>query len=382
MEHFFATCPRGLENLLIDELLTIGAKGAEAVPGGAKFSGDWRTCYLANLWSRIATRILWQIARAPYRDEKDIYKLAHAVPWPSHFSVRRTLRVHLTAIRSPLKSLDFATLKIKDAICDRFRDSIGSRPNVDTQAPDVRVHAFINDKEATLYLDTSGEPLYKRGFKFASVEAPIKENLAAGILKLMGWRADIPLLDPMCGSGTFLLEASLMAHDVAPGLGRKFGFFRLDHFDQSLWQHVLKQAEERRQPVQEPALWGSDISQDQVERARQNLAAAGMHEYVRLERADILERPAPAASGMLVANPPYGVRLEDAEKLAAFYPELGSALKKRFSGWYCYFLSSDLQMPKLIGLKATKRTPLFNGALECRLFEFRMVAGSMRKQRA
>lgn len=382
MERFFATCPRGLENLLINELSAIGATQVGAVPGGVSFSGDWRTCYLANLWSRIATRILWQVAHTPYQNEKDIYQLARDVPWPEYFPVRRTIRVHLTAIHSPLKSLDFATLRIKDAICDRFRDSTGSRPDVDTHAPDVRIHAFLSDKEATLYLDTSGEPLYKRGFKFASVEAPIKENLATGILKLAGWQPGVPLLDPMCGSGTFLLEASLMAHDVAPGLGRKFGFFRLDHFDHGLWQRIVLQAEERKQPATEQALWGSDISQDQVGRARQNLAAAGMHECVKLERADILERSAPADSGILVANPPYGVRLEDAEKLAAFYPELGNALKKRFSGWGCYILSSDLQMPKLIGLKATKRTPLFNGALECRLFEFRMVAGSMRKERA
>ena len=381
MEHFFATCPRGLEAQLAEELAAAGATQIETVAGGVGFSGDWETCYRTNLWSRIATRILWRVAHGPYKREEDIYRLAHDVPWHERFAVRRTLRVYMTAIRSPLKSLDFITLRIKDAVCDRFRAETGERPSVDTAEPNVRIHAFLSDREATLYLDTSGEPLYKRGFKYASVEAPLKENLAAGILRLAGWQPGIPLLDPMCGSGTFLLEAGLMAHDIAPGLARKFGFSRLDNFDATLWQKLLTEAEARRQPIVPQPIFGSDISKDQVERARQNLAAAGMHECVRLECADLLKRNAPAPEGVLVANPPYGVRLEEAERLAALYPALGDALKQRFAGWRCYFISADPQMPKLIGLKATKRTPLFNGALECRLLEYRIIAGSMRRQK-
>jgi putative N6-adenine-specific DNA methylase len=381
MENFFATCPRGLEGQLAEELTAAGARRTEAVPGGVGFEGGWETCYRANLWSRIATRILWRITHGPYKREEDIYRLAHAVPWHERFAVRRTLRVYMTAIRSPLKSLDFTTLRIKDAICDRFRAETGERPSVDTADPNVRIHAFLSDREATLYLDTSGEPLYKRGYKYASVEAPLKENLAAGILQLAGWQPGTPLLDPMCGSGTFLLEAAMMAHDIAPGLARKFGFFRLSNFDAALWQKLLTEAEGRKKPLVPQPIFGSDISQDQVERARQNLAAAGLHECVRLECADLLQRTPPAPEGVLVANPPYGVRLEETERLAVFYPRLGDALKQRFAGWRCYFLSADPQMPKLIGLKATKRTPLFNGALECRLLEYRIIAGTMRRQK-
>lgn len=381
MEHFFATCPRGLEAQLAGELGAAGATRTEAVPGGVGFAGSWETCYRANLWSRIATRILWRVAHGPYKREEDIYRLAHGVPWHERFAVRRTLRVYMTAIRSPLKSIDFITLRIKDAVCDRFRAETGERPSVDTAEPNVRIHAFLTDSEATLYLDTSGEPLYKRGYKYASVEAPLKENLAAGILQLAGWQPGSPLLDPMCGSGTFLLEAALMAHDIAPGLARKFGFFRLDNFDAALWQKLLTEAEGRKKPVVPQPIFGSDVSQDQVERARQNLAAAGMHECVRLECADMLVRAAPAPEGVLVANPPYGVRLEEAERLAAFYPKLGDALKQRFAGWRCYFISADPQLPKLIGLKASKRTPLFNGALECRLLEYKIIAGQMRRQK-
>jgi putative N6-adenine-specific DNA methylase len=381
MENFFATCPRGLEARLAAELAEIGAAHVEAVAGGVGFAGSWETCYRANLWSRLATRILWRVAHGAYKREEDIYRLAHAVPWHERFAVRRTLRVYMTAIRSPLKSLDFTTLRIKDAVCDRFRAETGERPSVDTAEPDIRIHAFLTDREATLYLDTSGEPLYKRGYKYASVEAPLKENLAAGILLLSGWQPGTPLLDPMCGSGTFLLEAALMAHDIAPGLARKFGFFRLADFEAALWQKLITEAETRRQPAQPQAIFGSDISPDQVERARQNLAAAGLHDSVQIECADLLERTPPAAEGVLVANPPYGVRLEEQEKLAAFYPKLGDALKQRFAGWRCYFISADPQLPKLIGLKASKRTPLFNGALECRLLEYKIIAGPLRRQK-
>ncbi len=379
MEHFFATCPRGLEGQLAEELTATGATQIDAVPGGVGFTGNWEVCYRANLWSRIATRILWRVAHGPYKREEDIYGLAHGVPWHERFAVRRTLRVYMTAIRCPLKSIDFITLRIKDAVCDRFRAETGERPSVDTAEPDVRVHAFLTDREATLYLDTSGEPLYKRGFKYASVEAPLKENLAAGILRLAGWEPGTPLLDPMCGSGTFLLEAALMAHDMAPGLKRKFGFPRLNNFDATLWQKLLTEAETRKRPFESQPIFGSDISQDQIERARQNLAAAGMHECVQLECADLLQRNPPAAEGVLVANPPYGVRLEETEWLEAFYPRLGDALKQRFAGWHCYFISADPQLPKLIGLKASRRTPLFNGALECRLLEYRIIAGPMRR---
>ncbi len=381
MEHFFATCPRGLEALLADELAALGATRTEAVPGGVGFDGSRETCYRANLWSRIATRILWRVAQGPYRNEEDIYRLAYGVDWQERFGVRRTLRVYLTAIRSPLNSLDFTTLRIKDAVCDRFRAECGERPSVDTAEPDVRIHAFLSDREATLYLDTSGDPLYKRGYKFASVEAPLKENLAAGILQLAGWRPGTALLDPMCGSGTFLLEAALIAHDIAPGLARKFGFFRLEPFDAALWQRLHDEAKARRRPAAPQPIFGSDSSVDQVERARQNLAAAGLHESVQLKQADLLDLAAPAPEGVMVANPPYGVRLEEREKLAAFYPKLGDALKRGFAGWRCYFISADTQLPKLIGLKASKRTPLFNGALECRLLEYKIVSGQMRGKR-
>jgi putative N6-adenine-specific DNA methylase len=303
--------------------------------------------------------------------------------WPELFGIDNTLRVYVTAQKSPLKSIEFATLRVKDAVCDRFRDACGRRPSVDTRNPDVRIHLFLTATDATLYLDTSGEPLYQRGHKIAKVEAPLKENLAAGILRLTGWQPGIPLLDPMCGSGTFLIEAAQISLDDAPGLSREpgeFGFERLADFDAPLWRRLKIEAAERREeaPPRLP-IWGSDIAADAVARAQQNLAHAGFDDLVSVERADLLTRAAPAPEGILVANPPYGERLGDNAELAAFYPRLGDALKKNFPGWRCYLLSADAQLPKLIGLKATRKTPLFNGNLECRLYEFGIVAGSNRK---
>ncbi len=384
MENFFAPCPRGLEALLAEDMAAAGGYEVRIVPGGVSFRGDWEACYRANLESHIATRILWRLSLGNYAGEDDIYRLALGVDWPALFDVDNTLRVYVTAQRSPLKSLEFATLRVKDGVCDRFRDAVGRRPSVDTRNPDVRIHLFLTGTEATLYLDTSGEPLYQRGHKIAKIEAPLKENLAAGILRLAGWQPGVPLLDPMCGSGTFLIEAALMSLADAPGLSREpgdFGFERLANFDAALWRRLqVEAAQGRRDPPPQLPLWGSDISADAVARTQQNLAHAGLDDLATVEQADILERLPPAAEGILVANPPYGERLGEAGELAAFYPKLGDALKRNFAGWRCYFLSADPQLPKLIGLKPSKKTPLFNGPLECRLYEFVVVAGSHRRR--
>ena len=220
----FATCPRGLEALLAAEVERLGAGAVAVTSGGVSFQADLRTVYRVNLESRIATRVLRRLDTKPYRNEKDIYELARSQHWGQWFRVSQSIRVDTTAVRSPLKSIDFATLRIKDAICDRFRDDTGSRPNVDTRAPDVRITAYLTQDSATLYLDTSGEPLYKRGYRTQSVEAPLKENLAAGIIALTGWRPEEALLDPMCGGGTLVAEAAMIGLNIEPGLGRSFCF--------------------------------------------------------------------------------------------------------------------------------------------------------------
>jgi 23S rRNA (guanine2445-N2)-methyltransferase len=379
MDKFFATCPRGLERVLAAELAQLGADSIQAVDGGVGFAGELRTCYAINLESRVASRVLWRVSEAGYGSEHDLYEAAHGIEWPRWFSPAHTIRVNVAAIKSPIKSLDFVTLRVKDAVCDVFRAARGRRPDVDTRSPDVRVHIFLTRDMATFYLDTSGEALFKRGWRSAAGVAPLRENLAAGILKLAGWSAPVPLLDPMCGSGTFLVEAAMMALDAAPGLGRAFGFEKLANFDSKAWAVLLERARARRRGTQPLPIHGSDKSGNALRRARDNLAAAGLEAAVHLKQKDILDGGPPAAAGIMVMNPPYGERLAAADELAAFYPKLGDALKQRYSGWTAYILTADLQLAKLIGLAASRRTPLYNGALECRLFEFKLVAGSMRR---
>ncbi|OGP55393.1 MAG: DNA methylase [Deltaproteobacteria bacterium GWD2_55_8] len=381
MEKFFATCPRGLEQLLAEELQQLKAENIHAVGGGVEFRGDFPLCYRANLESRIASRILWQVATDHYRSEDDIYRTTYALQWNDWFEPALTIRVNVTATRSPLRSLGFVTLKIKDAVCDKFRRLSGRRPSVDTRRPDVRIQGYLTDRGFTLYLDTTGDPLFKRGKRISAGEAPLRENLAAGVLRLAGWVPGTALLDPMCGSGTFLLEAAQIALDIAPGLGRRFAFEKLKNFAARRWRELLQQSAARQKPRGPLSIYGSDLSGEALQSARANLAAAGLKEVVSLKQANILEISAPAKEGIIVTNPPYGVRLGELQELAELYPKLGDVLKKKFSGWRAYILSADMRLPKLIRLAASRRTPLFNGPLECRLFEYKMVQGGMRRKK-
>jgi len=375
-ELFFAPCPRGLEGVLAAELAPLGATAIVPADGGVGFEGELALAYRANLESRIASRILWRVAEGSYRDEADLYTLVHDVDWKTHFQPTRTLRVDVAATRSPLQSLEFATLRVKDAVCDRLRADLAIRPSIDKRAPDVRVHAYLTDRHATIYVDTSGEPLFKRGYRRDAEDAPLRENLAAGLLALARWTPEMPFLDPMCGSGTIVAEAALLAANRAPGLARTFGFQKLAWFDGPAWQRIKQTARDRIRPAPaEPGIFASDIAAGAVGKTQSNLNGAQVGDFVVVECADMLTRAAPAATGTLVTNPPYGVRLSDQEKMAAFYPLLGDALKKNFTGWTAHFFTGDLRLPKLIHLKVAKKTPLFNGAIECRLFEFPLVAG-------
>ena len=380
-EQFFAPCPRGLETVLALELKALGAEAVKAVKGGVGFRGPFSICYTINLESRIASRVLWRVGYARYSSEKDIYEAACGVEWCDWFDANRTIRVNVSAIRSPLQSLDFTTLRIKDAVCDVFRAVTSRRPDVNTRNPDVRIHAFLTANDCTFYLDTSGEALFKRGYRGGTGEAPMRENLAAGILRLIAWQPGVALLDPMCGGGTLLTEAAMIAGDMAPGGYRRFGFEKLKVHDARAWQSLREGARTRKKTVNELAIYGSDQSSDAIDLAHENLAALGMEKGVSLNRVNVLETSPPVPSGLIVTNPPYGVRMDEEKRLAEFYSQLGNVLKKKYSGWTAYILTADMRLPKLIRLNASKRTPLFNGALDCRLFEFKLVAGSNRKPR-
>ena len=375
---FFAPCPRGLESVLCSELVQLDVREPEPLQGGVRFQGPFSLCYQVNLLTRIASRVLWTISQQPYRTEQDIYQHALSLPWPSWFSVKNRIKVHVSAHHCPLKSLEFVTLRIKDAICDHFRKATGTRPNIDTRKPDIGIHAYLDNYTITIYLDTTGVPLFKRGYRKAQGPAPLRENLAAGILHLAGWEPGDVLLDPMCGSGTFLLEAAQISGNIAPGLHRHFAFEKLSWFDQIAWSKLLKETQNIRRSIPSNTLFGSDHNTQALSSARANIQSAGFLDDITLDHVDILNVQPPHPHGLLVTNPPYGVRTGDDRELTEWYPQLGDALKRHFCGWRTFFFTSDLQLPKHIRLTASRRTPLFNGALECRLLEYSIVQGSHR----
>ncbi|MBI5936979.1 MAG: class I SAM-dependent RNA methyltransferase [Betaproteobacteria bacterium] len=393
----FAASPRGLEHELAKELAELGAESVQPGSGGVSFVGDIALAWKINLWSRLAIRVLQQVAHGRYQSEDDLYQAARALPWPEWFPLGRTIAVRTVAHRSPLKSLNFASLKIKDALCDRYRDVTGARPDVDAHNPDVPILLFLGEDSFTLYLDLTGEPLNRRGYRVQAAQAPLNENLAAGMLRLAGWTPEMPLLDPMMGGGTILLEAVLMALNIAPGLRRHFAFENLNSFDKVEWAKLRKNAQAAQLATRPLPIYGADIDPRMVWATETNLREAGLLDCVTLREADALEVQAPGKVGLIVSNPPYGVRLkpgsaatassseqgsEEDEDMAAFYRGLGDNLKQHFTGWSAYLLSADPELPQHIGLKATKRTPLFNGPLECRLYEYRLVSGQMRRKKS
>jgi len=377
---FHAACPHGLEESLARELEALGASCVPA-RGGVAFEGDLALAYRANLRSRIASRILLRLAREPYRNEDDLYRIAKAIDWTAWFGPGQTLRVDVTGSRSPLRSLNFATLRIKDAIVDMIRERTGDRPSIDTRRPDARVFAHLDEREASVYLDLSGEPLFKRGWRQRDDkgEAPLKENLAAGLLALAGWQPQQPLFDPFCGSGTILIEAAQIARGIAPGLSRRFGFERLLRFDEALWADLRAQAQGEMQAGREarPAIFGADIDPAAIAQARANAQRAGLgDDAIGFAVADCRQLEPPTDTpGTIVCNPPYGERIDvaggdyDATMLA-----LGQRLKAGFGGWEAWVLSGDRQLPRRLRIREKRKFPLYNGPIDCRLFGFELFA--------
>jgi putative N6-adenine-specific DNA methylase len=396
MSHsYFCPCPRGLEAALAEELGEIGQHSStlkvhNQVPGGVHCSGQLSDAYRINLHSRIASRVLMRMGHASYATENDIYDLALSREWEDWFSVDHTIRVDVTAVKSPLRSLEFATLKIKDAICDRFRDQFGKRPSVDTKTPDMRIVGFLDARNFTLYLDTSGEALFKRGWREETGDAPLRENLAAGLLRVSGWQPGMALFDPMCGSGTILIEAAQILAGIPPGARRHFAFEKFHDFKPAAWLALKTDFKPNPMPAA-PTIFGSDISGDMVEMTRHNLRSAGILFEVPLKQIEAQEvKPPSEVPGIMLTNPPYGERIGvrgdstmPADEMSiSFYSAFGTTLKQRFAGWKVFLFTADLNLPKLLRLKEARKTPFFNGALECRLFRFDMVAGFNRREEA
>lgn len=442
----FLPCAAGVEPLLADEVRAIlnnarahrAAISVEPGRGGVRLIGSPASAMRLHLESRLAPRVLWQVAEGEYRNEHDLYDLAREVRWPDWISNRQTLRVDTTAVRSPLQSLHFAGLRVKDAVCDVMRDATGARPDVDPRHADLSLVLHLHEQHATLYVDLSGEALFKRGWREVQGEAPLKETLAAAMLAAAGWQGreeDGALLDPCCGAGTIAIEAAQIACGIAPGLQRSFAFERLAPFraEAAAWAEMKAEVRAR---VHAPAVQvhTGDVSFRMTDFATRNAERAGVAHAITFKTADALQRPAPAEHGVLMLNPPYGERIdakgsgsesalarrrdsgrrsqaiEQRESLhgrdpeqslergwgsredagaregfegggtsQTFFTGLATHWKRHYAGWTAWVLSPDAKLPQAMRLKESRRVPMWNGPIECRLFRFDLVAGSNRR---
>ncbi len=392
----FLPCPRGLEGTLADEVAEIAAAtGSDTLtvessgPGGVQARGGLRDVMRLNLHTRIASRVLLLAASRVCADADAIYQLTRGLAWERWFGPDHSLRVDVTAERSPLPSIKFAALRVKDGICDRLRDLTGRRPDVDTAQPDVRVHLHLAESTALLYLDTSGEPLFKRGWRSEHGAAPLKEHLAAGLLRLAGWQPEDVLFDPMCGAGTIVIEAAQMAARRAPGLDRRFGFERLAGFDPAEWAALREQARQQIEPLTPGQFFAADIDPAQVRMTLDNARRAGADGAIAAHSGDVVDAQPPVDAAALppgrrawlFSNPPYDQRIAaQGAQADDFAAALSRTLKTRFAGWQAALLTADLHWDRALRLKPRRRIVAFNGAIECRLMLFDLIAGSARGQ--
>jgi putative N6-adenine-specific DNA methylase len=450
-DFLFVTCANGSEELLAEECVRIlgAGQGVVAGRGGVMVDESVENAMRLNLRSRIAQRVLWPMVDGDYRDERDLYELGRRINWSEWITPDETIRVDVTAQRSPLQSLNFAALRIKDAVCDVMRDMAGARPSVDTRFPDLAISLHVDPTHAWIAIDLSGEALFKRGWREQQGEAPLKETLASTLIYAAGWHGrpeDGGLLDPCCGAGTIAIEAAQIACNVAPGLTRRFAFERLRPFLEhaKAWGEMQVEA---RDSIVRPAvpIWAGDVSFRMTDFATRNAERAGVAHAIEFKTADALQRPAPADRGTIVMNPPYGERIEakgrgsqaaeasraprtftaarperaperprgpgadafarenpeaarrgpreapssgggresavvgdGAGNAGEFFAQLATHWKRHYSGWTAWVLSPDMKLPTAMRLKESRRVPMWNGPIECRLFRFDMVSGSAR----
>jgi len=380
MNHYFATCPKGMEYLLRDELVALGALDVREALAGAHFSGTLETAYRASLWSRLASRILLPLAEFDAADDEALYRGVQTIDWSAHLAAHGTFAVDAGTALSKLTHSQFVGLRTKDAVVDQFRQRDGSRPDIDTDEPDIRINLRLRRDRATVSLDLAGSPLHRRGWREEQGEAPLKENLAAAILLRAHWpevyAGGGALLDPMCGSGTLLIEGALMAADVAPGLRREyFGFLGWQQHDIALWRSLLDEAKQRAETglrALRPCFFGSDADPRMVQTAKRNAQAAGVAGFFTLDKQDMARAAPPpgVGYGLVITNPPYGERLGDRAEMPKLYRALGDTLRQRFTGWRAAVLAGDLELGRAMQLHADKRYALYNGALETVLLTF------------
>ncbi len=378
---FFATCSKGVEDILQHELENLGVQQTKIHTGGVAFNGELKQAYKACLWSRVASRILLQLKEFTITSDDDLYEEVLSIDWSTHFSVDNTLAIDCFSSHSEVNNSHFATLRVKDAVVDQFVKITEQRPTIDRESPDIRINVYLSDKQCLLYLDMSGDALHKRAYRQAAGTAPLRETLAASMLYRAKWNTffedGLPLYDPMCGSGTLLIEAAMMAGNIAPGLLRKtFGFNAWKKFEPAHWDEVLGEAEALKLSgmAKIPAIRGSDNDEVLVGIARKNVEAAGLSSVIKVTLQDATKELMPPTSkaGLLITNPPYGKRIGQIELLRTVYYRFGLQLKTNFNGWTAVIITSEAELARSIGLRSFHKNTLFNGALKSVLYQYRI----------
>jgi putative N6-adenine-specific DNA methylase len=368
---------KGLENVLAGELTALGAKDVKILKRAVSFESNKELLYKSNLWSRTALRILQPFTTFKAKNEYELYEAVKAYNWMPYLNVDQTLAVDAVVYSRFFTHSKYVALKVKDAICDQFRDATGKRPSVDLVHPTLLLNVHIAEDEVSISMDSSGEPLNRRGYRTKDHPAPINESLAAGMLLLAGWDGSVPFLDPMCGSGTIVMEATMIAAKMAPNIRRKeFGFMRWNNYDADLWQRIVDEAKAGEIKPKAP-IFGSDIAVRAIDISRQSALDFGLKQYINYSVSAFRDTVPPSKKGLIVMNPPYDERLKERD-VVRLYSEIGTQLKHVFCGWEAWIISSNFEALKFLALKPGVRHNLYNGALECRYQQFKMYEGSLK----
>ncbi|QDK36896.1 class I SAM-dependent RNA methyltransferase [Bdellovibrio sp. NC01] len=373
MPEFFASTAKGLVEPLEQELKDLGLKTIDKTVGGVYFESNWEGCYKANLQSRLASRILKPVLDFTAYQPEELYTQILRHDFTKYIKPNQTISIDVTIRDSKMRDQRFVAMKIKDAVVDQFREKFGVRPDVDNENPSLRIHVRAVKNQFNVAVDTSGDSLFMRGYRKETGEAPLKENLAAGLLKLSEWDGKSPIIDFMCGSGTFLIEAAMMAMNIAPGVHRKrFAFQNWLNYDKQAWENLVQEAMDAEKEELDFAFYGFDIDNRVLKSAKDNAKSAGVDQVIQFKKESVATVEPPVEKGLIVVNPPYGARIGDEDNLRDVYRDLGFTLKHRFKGWDAWILSGNKELIADLKLKSTRKHFVFNGNIECRFLKYSM----------